>query len=87
MMQGERPQPVPHGVVESLQARMRADGTIDWMPTFKVGQTVRIADGPFADFVATLEYLDATGRVRVLLDLLGRSVSVALRSDMVMSAA
>jgi len=87
MMQRETPQPVPHGVVEALQTRAGADGVVDWAPTFKIGQAVRIADGPFAEIVGILEHLDAVGRVRVLLDLLGRSVSVTLRSEALIAAA
>jgi transcriptional antiterminator RfaH len=87
IMQGEAPQPVPNGIVDSLQARTRADGTMDWTPTFTIGQTVRITDGPFAEFVGTLEHLNAAGRVRVLLDLLGRSVRVALPCDALTPAA
>ena len=81
LMQGGMPQPVPNGIVEGLQARMREGGTIDWRSALQVGGTVRIVDGPFAELVGTLEHLDAAGRVRVLLALLGRSVSVALRSE------
>ena len=32
--------------------------------------------GPFAEQLATLEQLDDLGRVRVLVDLLGRQVSI-----------
>lgn len=85
-MQGETPQPVPHGIVEALQARVSADGAMDLTPKFKIGQAVRISDGPFTDFVGTLEHLDAAGRVRVLLDLLGRSVSVALHCEVLLPA-
>ena len=85
--QGETPQPVPVGIVEALQHCMSANGASSWAPSLKIGQTVRIADGPFVDFAGTLEYLDAAGRVRVLLDLLGRSVSVALRCEAVTPAA
>lgn len=85
--QGDRPQPMPPGIVEDMLARTRVDGAFDWTPTLKVGQAVRIAGGPFAEFVGTLEHLDGAGRVRVLLDLLGRSVSVALRSEALMAAA
>jgi transcription elongation factor/antiterminator RfaH len=85
--QDETPQPDPRGIVEALQVQMRADDAMNWTPTFKIGQAVRIADGPFADFVGTLERLDAAGRVRVLLDLLGRSVSVVLRCEALMLAA
>jgi transcriptional antiterminator RfaH len=87
IMQGETPQPVPQGIIEALQARMSVDGAINWDPTIKIGQSVRIADGPFADFMGTLAHLDAAGRVRVLLDLLGRSVPVALRCEQLLPAA
>jgi transcription elongation factor/antiterminator RfaH len=86
IVHGETPQPMSYGIVEALQSRMSADGATAWTPPFKIGQAVRIVDGPFVEFLGTLEYLDATGRVRVLLDLLGRSVSVALRCDALMSA-
>jgi transcriptional antiterminator RfaH len=85
--QGETPEPVPVGIVESLQTRRGADGAMNWAPSLKIGQSVRISNGPFADFVGTLEHLDATGRVRVLLDMLGRFVSVALRCEALMPAA
>jgi len=85
--QGETPQPVPVGIVEALQARISADGVLDWTAVLKIGQAVRISSGPFADFVGTLEHLNTVGRVRVLLDILGRSVSVALRCEVLMPAA
>lgn len=80
------PQSIPDGIVPELMARTRDDGSFDWTSTLKVGDAVRIADGPFAEFLGTLEYLDAAGRVRVLLELLGRSVSVALRSEALLPA-
>ena len=85
--QRDTPLPVLRGVVEAMQRRMCDDGAIDWSHSFTVGQLVRIADGPLADFVGTLEQLDASGRVRVLLELLGRSVSVALRCETLAPAA
>ena len=78
IIQGEIPQAVPPGVVESLQQQTRADGTIDLTPVLEVGQSVRITHGPFANLVGTLDQLDSARRVRVLLNLLGRSVSVTL---------
>jgi transcription elongation factor/antiterminator RfaH len=78
IVQGENPQPVPRGIVETLRTQTDACGVLNWAPSFSIGQSVHIADGPFEGFVGTLERLDAAGRVRVLLDLLGRSVSVTL---------
>jgi transcription antitermination factor NusG len=57
-----------------------------WDDVDTVWGRVRITDGPFADLVEKLEHLDAAARVRVLLDLLGRSVSVALRREVLMAA-
>ena len=87
IIQNEMPQPVPRGVVEAIKARVGEAGAIDFTPLFKVGQSVKISEGPFADFVGTLERLDAAGRVRVLLDLMGRAVSVSTRAEVLVPAA
>ena len=84
--QDGRPVPVPVGIVESLIAQSngeltRLDGNL------VKGQQVRILSGPFADFVGTLERLDDTGRVQVLLDLMGTAVPVSLRRLMLAAAA
>jgi transcriptional antiterminator RfaH len=78
---------VPFGVVERLQGMVGETGAMNWMPKLKPGDQVRIEDGPFAALVGTLERLDPSGRVRVLLDLLGREVSVTLSGEAVTPAA
>jgi transcriptional antiterminator RfaH len=83
----ERPVPVPLGVVEAIRDRLNIDGTINWSSSLEVGQFVRIADGPFTDLVGTLEHLGPDGRVRVLLELLGRPVSVSLHQESLIPAA
>jgi transcription antitermination factor NusG len=35
-----------------------------------------LTQGPFAEYLGTLDRLDESGRVRVLLDMLGRQVPV-----------
>jgi transcriptional antiterminator RfaH len=87
LAQGEHPNPVPRGVVESLQARTGADGALDWAPSLQIGQAVRVCEGPFAELVGKLERLDADGRVCVLLALLGRSVPVNLHCEALDAAA
>lgn len=81
LMQGELPLPVANGVVETLQQRTLVDGSIDLSPQLAAGQSVRITHGPFTDLVGTLQQLDPAGRVRVLLSLMGRTVSVALKGE------
>lgn len=85
LTQNERPQAVPEGVVEAIQSYLDTDGTMDWQNAFRVGQDVRIDTGAFANFVGRLEQLDAHGRVRVLLDLMGRKVSVSLSASEISS--
>ncbi len=79
--QGERPSAVPHGVVEALQ--QHAGLAMEDTSKLKLGMPVRIESGIFTDLIGKLHGMDRSGRVRVLLDLLGRSVVVALESDAV----
>jgi transcription elongation factor/antiterminator RfaH len=84
--QDGRPVPVPVGVVESLIER--SDGSVTRLDTKLVrGQQVRILSGPFADFAGTLVRLDDAGRVRVLLEMMGTEVPVALHRSALAPAA
>jgi transcriptional antiterminator RfaH len=81
-----RPVPVPVGVVEALIARSEANLTRLDSGLVK-GQNVRILRGAFADFVGTLERLDAAGRVQVLLEMMGTAVPVTLHRSALAPAA
>ena len=87
LAQGDTPQTVPAGIVEELQAHVDRHGALVWTPPLSAGQRVRITEGPFEDFVGTLQRLDGTDRVLVLLDLLGRSVPATLRCGVLAPAA
>jgi transcription antitermination factor NusG len=76
VMQADRPQPVPPGIVETLIASTGPDGLLQMRPQLKVGDRVRLTQGPFAEYLGMLERLDDSGRVRVLLDMLGRRVPI-----------
>jgi transcription elongation factor/antiterminator RfaH len=84
--QDGRPVPVPIGIVESLIERSEANLTpLDFR--LVKGQHVRILSGPFADFVGTLERLDAAGRVQILLEMMGTAVPVTLHRSALAPAA
>jgi transcription elongation factor/antiterminator RfaH len=83
----DRPVPVPEGIVEALIARTDEANLTLFGSGLTLGQTVRIMSGPFADFVGTLERLDEAGRVRVLLEMMGSAVRVALHRSMLSPAA
>src|SRR5262249_50574493 len=80
-----RPIPVPNGIVESVLGWTTGNLTHFDRGLVK-GQRVRILTGPFSDFVGTLERLDDSGRVRVLLELMGTEVPVALHHSALLAA-
>jgi transcription elongation factor/antiterminator RfaH len=83
----DRPVPVPEGIVETLIENTDEANLALFAGGLSTGQSVRILSGPFANFVGTLERLDAAGRVRVLLDMMGTAVPVALRRSAICPAA
>ena len=84
---GDRPVPVPEGIVEALIANTDEANLALFTSGLAAGQSVRILSGPFANFVGTLERLDAAGRVRVLLEMMGTAVPVAVRRGAICPAA
>jgi len=84
--QDGQPVPVPIGIVESLIEQ--CNGNVTRLDTGLVkGQPVRILSGPFADFVGMLERLDESGRVQVLLEMMGTAVPVFLHRSVLSPAA
>jgi len=77
VMRGEEPHPVPCGVVEALIAAADPRGVLQLGDKLQLGAPVRLMAGPFAEHLAILDHLDDTGRVRVLLDILGRQVAIS----------
>jgi transcription elongation factor/antiterminator RfaH len=83
----DRPVPVPEGVVETLIENTDEANLTLFSSGLTPGQSVRILCGPFANFVGTLERLDDAGRVRVLLEMMGTAIPVALRRVAICPAA
>ena len=86
VMHGDAPARVPNGVVEALSESCDERGVIRWQPDLTPGQPVRILTGAFTDLVGELDRMNADGRVRVLLNLLGGWVPTLLSRECVVSA-
>ena len=85
IMQGELPQPVPVGVVETLQALIDSHGHLTFEKSIKVKDRVRLTAGPFAEHLGICERLDDSGRVRVLLEIMGGRIPVQVsRQDLIL---
>jgi len=76
IMDGERPRPVPPGVVEGLGGIAGSDGAVDFGDRLQVGSDVRFLDGPFAEQIGRILRLDERGRVAVLLEVMGGARTV-----------
>jgi transcription elongation factor/antiterminator RfaH len=72
----DRPLPLPSGFVEALIAA-HASG-VQWGQDegFQVNQSARFDSGPFAELIGRIQCMDGNGRVKVILEIMGRSVSV-----------
>lgn len=75
------PTPVPDDLIAGLMERCERDGK--WLSADipQEGDQVRIAAGPFAEFVATVDKVSPQHRVWVLLDILGSSTRVAVNAE------
>ncbi len=76
---GDAPTPVPEGVVETLQDMCDSSGVLQFGSRIQPGQAVRLSAGPFAEELGALERLDGADAVRVLLNIMGRQVTVKVR--------
>ncbi len=75
---GSKPTPLSEAEVESILKQMK-EGVPRVKVGFRKGDSVRVVDGPFTDFVGVVDEINETkGKVRVLLTLFGRETSVEL---------
>ncbi len=75
---GNKPVPLRPEEVEKIMKRMEAE-TPKVKVSFKPGQKVRIIDGPFSDFLGTVDDLNLDkGKVRILVSFFGRETPVEL---------
>lgn len=75
---GNKPTPLPEQEVSHIIERMEADAPRITV-TFKVDQKVRIIDGPFNDFIGTVQEIDVDrAKVRVMVSFFGRETPVEL---------
>ena len=81
VMCGDRPNPVPHGVVEALVEATDALGILQFGRNLQLGGSVRLLAGPFAEQIAILHNLGDAGRVQVLLHILGRQVAISTKAN------
>lgn len=75
---GNRPTPLSEKEVQAIM-KFSALAAPKFKAAFTTGEAVKIVDGPFADFLGTVESIDdAKGKVKVLVSIFGRETPVEL---------
>ncbi|MBI4037024.1 transcription termination/antitermination factor NusG [Candidatus Daviesbacteria bacterium] len=76
---GDKPTPISDAEVKSIVDFMQQGGQPTYKQVFSEGDTVKIIDGPFAEFIGKIETVDKEhGKVRVLVSIFGRETPVEL---------
>lgn len=75
---GNKPTPISEKEVEAIKRFVEQEQP-KFKAKFSTGEAVKVTDGPFADFLGTIESIDeARGKVKVLVSIFGRETPVEL---------
>ena len=76
---GSEPIPISERVIQMLKERMGDDDTVQLLEDLQEGNIVQITSGPLKDFVGAFQKgLSSSGRVRILLSLIGTDLPVQI---------
>ena len=76
---GTKPMPISDAEVKSIVQFMSQGAAPTFKEVFMIDDTVKIIDGPFADFIGKVESVDKEkGKLRVLVSIFGRETPVEL---------
>ena len=82
---GCQPSPVPLDLISGLMLRCDAGGKL--LPQqLNKGDEVQLLTGPFVNYIAKVETIDAKQRVLVLMDLMGRITRMSVDSNQLQTA-
>ena len=75
---GNKPTPISEKEVATILKFMQMEAP-KYKASFSVGEAVKIVDGPFADFLGTVDSIDEEkGKIKVLVSIFGRETPVEL---------
>jgi len=80
---GEVPAPVPAALVSGLLKRCDDQGRLVTSAPLRIGDEVTVVDGPFSEFVGTIEAVDAQQRVWLLFEFMGQSARIQVDGSQV----
>ena len=72
---------IPTVFIDNLMMRYDLSGKLLPIEKLKKGDLVKVLEGPFADFIATVETYETEQRIWILMDLMGRKTKIQTSSD------
>ena len=73
--------PIPTIFIDNLMMRYDLSGKLLPVEKLKKGNQVKVLEGPFAGFIATVESYESEQRIWILMDLMGRNTKILTPSD------
>ena len=73
--------PIPAIFIDNLMMRYDLSGKLLPIKKLNKGDQVKVLEGPFADFIATVETYEMDQRVWILIDLMSRKTKIQTSSD------
>jgi transcription termination/antitermination protein NusG len=76
---GTKPVPLHESEIRGILKQMKQDATPKVRVEYELGETVRVVDGPFTDFLGKVDEINAEkGKLKVLVNMFGRETPVEL---------
>ena len=82
---GDQPSPIPLDLISGLMARCNSVGKLLPPNQFNKGEAVQLLTGPFANYIAKVETIDAEQRAWVLMELMGRVTRISVDPNQVLT--
>lgn len=84
---GDIPVKIPDMVINELFSAEDDQGLLEYIPSpsWKIGEEIKIKEGPFSGLNALFAGLSDDMRVNVLLDIMGRSLNIPMKNSWVCS--
>ena len=73
--------PIPTTFIDSLMKRYNLSSKLIPIVEMKKGDKVKVLEGPFANFIATIEKYESEQRIWILMDLMGRKTKLQIPSN------
>jgi len=73
--------PIPTLFVDNLKMRYDLSGNLLPIKKLNKGDQVKVLEGPFADFIATVEAYETEQCIWILMDLMGRKTKIQTATD------